>query len=243
MPQNTFVGEIARRYDAADAAANDPAAIAPVVERLAELANGGAALEFAIGTGRIALPLRERGVTVKGIEISHDMVAELRRKPGGGDIEVVIGDMASARVPGDFALVYLVFNTISNLLTQQEQIACFGNAAAHLPAGGCFVIELQVPQLRRMPPGERAYPFAITPRHLGFDTYDFASQRLTSHHYFFDGDECVRFESHHRYAWPAELDLMAKLAGLDLAHRWADWRGTPFDGESQNHVSVWRKTS
>jgi SAM-dependent methyltransferase len=243
MPQNTFVGDAARQYDAHLSGMNDPVVIAPIVERLAELTNGGAALEFAIGTGRIALPLRQRGVHVQGIDISEDMIAELRQKPGGAEIAVTIGDMASVRVPGAFSLVYLVFNTISNLLTQSEQTACFCNAAAHLSPGGCFVVELEVPQLRRMPPGENAYPHEIAPHHLGFDTYDFANQRLTSHHYFFEGDRCSRFDSHHRYVWPAELDLMAQIAGMRLAHRWADWRGTPFDGNSQSHVSVWRKTA
>jgi hypothetical protein len=211
------------------------------VDFLADVAGAGRALEFAIGTGRVALPLRARGVEVQGIEISEDMVAELRAKPGGADVPVAIGDMASTRVDGSFTLVYLVYNTISNLLTQQEQVACFRNAAAHLDSGGCFVIELEVPQLRRMPPGESAYPFSVTTEHLGFDTYDFVEQRLVSHHYWFVGDEIRRFDSHHRYAWPAELDLMAELAGMRLRERWADWYRRPFTGESHDHVSVWER--
>lgn len=241
MPQNVFVGPIARRYDADLGEMADSGLLARTVDVLAELAGTGGALEFAIGTGRVALPLAATGVRVSGLEISEDMVAELRSKPGGADIPVTIGDMSATRTPGSFDLVYLVFNTIGNLLTQAEQVACFRNAAAHLRPGGSFVVELEVPQLRRMPPGENSYPFEITPEHVGFDTYDFADQRLTSHHVWFDGPECVRFDSHHRYAWPAELDLMARLAGMDPVHRWADWERSPFTGESRAHVSVWRR--
>lgn len=240
VPQNVFVGDIAKRYDETSQAGFAPGVLGPTVDFLADLAGaGGTALELAIGTGRVALPLRARGVDVHGIEISDDMVAELRKKPGGSDVPVTIGDMATCRVDGDFRVVYLVFNTIGNLLTQAEQVACFRNAAAHLEPGGCFVIELGVPQLRRMAPGESAYPFELTDEHLGFDSYDFAQQRLTSHHYWFLGDGVHRFDSHHRYAWPAELDLIAQLAGMELTERWADWDRTPFTGESTKHVSVW----
>jgi hypothetical protein len=166
---------------------------------------------------------------------------ELHAKPGGADVPVSIGDMATIRLVESFALVYLVFNTISNLLTQTEQVACFRNAAAHLDPGGCFVVELEVPQLRRMPPGESAYPVSLTDAHLGFDSYDFAEQRLTSHHYWLAGDRAHRFDSHHRYAWPAELDLMAELAGMRLRERWAGWDRSPFTSESHGHVSVWEK--
>jgi hypothetical protein len=169
------------------------------------------------------------------------MAAQLRAKPGGAGVPVTIGDMASTRLDESFALVYLVFNTISNLLTQAEQVACFRSAAAHLDRAGCFVVELQIPQLRRLPPGESTYPFSVTDEHLGFDTYEFAEQRLTSHHYWIGDDHAHRFDSHHRYAWPAELDLMAELAGMRLRERWADWARGPFTGESHDHVSVWEK--
>ncbi len=241
MPQNVFVGDIAKHYDTPSDWYFAPEVVGATAEFLAVLAGRGKALEFAIGTGRIALPLRDRGVDVHGIEISEDMVAVLRSKPDGPDIPVTIGDMASVQLDESFALVYLVYNTISNLLTQAEQVACFRNAAAHLDPGGCFVVELQVPQLRRMPPGESAYPFDLTDGHLGFDTYDFAEQRLTSHHYWFTENQVHRFDSHHRYAWPSELDLMAELAGMRLRERWSSWSRTPFTGESHDSVSVWEK--
>jgi hypothetical protein len=241
MAQNAFVGDVARNYDATAEQHFAPEVLGPTVEFLADLAGGGKALEFAIGTGRVALPLRARGVDVHGIEISEEMAAQLRAKPGGAGVPVTIGDMASTRLDESFALVYLVFNTISNLLTQAEQVACFRSAAAHLDRAGCFVVELQIPQLRRMPPGESTYRFSVTDEHLGFDTYEFAEQRLTSHHYWIGDDHAHRFDSHHRYAWPAELDLMAELAGMRLRERWADWARSPFTGESHDHVSVWEK--
>jgi len=241
MPQNVFVGDVAKHYDATSDPQFSPKALDPIVDFLADLAGGQKALEFAIGTGRVALPLCARGVEVHGIEISEDMAAELHAKRDGAGVPVTIGDMATTRLDERFALVYLVYNTISNLLTQAEQVACFRNAAAHLDPGGCFVIELEIPQLRRMPPGQSARPFSVTDAHLGFDTYEFAEQRLTSHHYWFAGDQTHRFDSHHRYAWPAELDLMAELAGMRLRERWGDWARSPFTGESSNHVSVWEK--
>ena len=244
MPQNVFVGPAAESYDATELLNTHPAAVDPAVTFLAELAGDGPALEFAIGTGRIALPLRKRGVDVHGIEISPDMVAQLRLKPDGETIPVVIGDMATSRAPGvgGFSLVYLVYNTISNLLEQAEQVACFENAAAHLRSGGAFVVELEIPQVRRMAPGQSSFADDISTRHLGFDTYDFADQRLVSHHYWPQpADQMTTFESHHRYAWPAELDLMAQLASLRLRERWGDWSRAPFTGESIQHVSVWEK--
>jgi SAM-dependent methyltransferase len=244
VPQNVFVGRVAEQYDAAEQLQAQPAAVGPAVSFLAAHAGAGPVLEFAIGTGRIALPLRARGVDVHGIEISEDMVAELVRKPGGDAIPVVIGDMATARTPhaGSYSVVYLVYNTISNLLDQSEQVACFANAAAHLRPGGVFVIELGVPGVRRMPPGQSSYAFDIAPDHLGFDTYDFANQRLVSHHYYpTSKGGLVTFDSHHRYVWPAELDLMARLASLSLRERWGDWSGAPFTGESTQHISVWEK--
>ena len=211
---------------------------------LADLGGNEPVLEFAIGTGRLALPLRERGVAVHGIEISDDMIAQLNGKPGADAIPVVAGDMAVMRVPGagSFSLVYLAYNTIGNLLEQSEQVACFANAAAHLRPGGTFVIERYIPQLRRMPPGQSSLASDITSHHLNFDTYDFANQRLVSHHFWpAPGGRMTTEESHHRYAWPAELDLMAQLAGLRLRERWGDWTRALFTGESAQHISVWEK--
>jgi len=208
---------------------------------LVDAARGGTALEFAVGTGRIALPLSQRGVGVVGIDISPDMLAQLRTKPGSDGIGLTIGDFASTRVEGTFSLVYLVYNTIGNLTSQEEQIACFRNAAAHLAPGGRFVIELGVPDLRRFPPGAAAQPFEVGPTHLGFDTMDTATQQGVSHHYLIDGDRVTRFDSPYRYAWPAELDLMARLADLELRERWADWDRSPFTAESRKHISVWER--
>ena len=241
VPQNVFVGPVARFYDASSAAMSETSVVASTVELLAGLARGGRALEFAIGTGRIGLPLQQRGIEVHGIEISEDMVAELRNKTGGESLPVTIGDMATTRVDGEFQLVYLVYNTISNLLTQFEQVACFRNAAAHLVTGGSFVIELEVPQLRRIPPGEFAYAFDVSDEHLGFGTYDFVNQREVSHHYWPTSNGLQTFQSHHRYAWPSELDLMADMAGMRFRERWADWNRTPFTNDSRAHVSVWDK--
>jgi SAM-dependent methyltransferase len=227
----------AHRYDASLGALGEAAAIDPVVDVLAELAGGGRALELAIGTGRIALPLAARGVRVAGIDLSEPMVAQLRAKPGGDALPVTIGDMTTTRVAGSFRVVYLVFNTIGNLLTQEAQVACFANAAAHLEAGGCFVVELEVPALRRLPPGERYVVFDATESHAGIDEYDVARQLLVSHHYSSHGYSSMPF----RYVWPAELDLMARIAGLRLRERWADWDRSPFTAEGRSHVSVWEK--
>jgi SAM-dependent methyltransferase len=236
MTEDLFA-PFAHRYDASLGGMGAPAAIDPAVAVLAELAGDGRALELAIGTGRIALPLAARGVPVTGIDLSEPMVAELRAKPGGDAIPVTIGDMTTTRVDGSFRVVYLVFNTIGNLVTQEAQVACFENAAAHLEPGGCFLIELGVPDLRRLPPGERHVVFAASERHGGIDEYDVAAQRLVSHHYSAGGRSSMPF----RYAWPAELDLMARIAGLTLRDRWADWDRSPFGNESTKHVSVWEK--
>lgn len=215
--------------------------VGPAVGLLAELTGDGTAVEFAIGTGRLALPLAAAGVGVMGIDASAPMLAELARKPGAEAIPVTLGDMTSTRVCTDAALVYLVFNTISNLRTQRQQVACFRNAAAHLGRGGRFVVETGVPKLRRLPPGDTIVPFDVSPHHLGFDEYvDLVDQISVSHHYFIDGDHVRTTSAAFRYVWPSELDLMAELAGLELEHRWADWRRSPFTGESPTHVSVWR---
>ncbi|MFF4899921.1 class I SAM-dependent methyltransferase [Streptomyces sp. NPDC001068] len=233
----------AERYDTEETRMTSAAVLGPTVEFLAELAGGGRALEFAVGTGRVAVPLRERGVPVVGIEFSEHMAAVLRRKADAETLPVVIGDMATTTVPGEFSLVYLVYNTISNLLTQEEQVECFRNAARHLVPGGRFVIELGVPPLRLLPPGQVAVPFDVSAGHIGFDTFDLVGQILVSHHLTRDGSAggYRRDASRHRYAWPAELDLMARIAGLEPERRVADWDGSPFTQESTKHVSVWRR--
>ena len=219
-----------------------PEVLDPTVDFLADLAGAGPALELAIGTGRVGVPLAARGIPVTGIELSAPMVAQLRRKVDEATLPVTIGDMATTTVPGEFSLVYLVFNTIGNLRTQQEQVECFRNAARHLRRGGRFVIELWVPPLRRFPPGQVGVPFDISQQHLGFDTYDLATQQGTSHHYTTDADGSIRYgASNFRYIWPAECDLMAQLAGLELEERVADWDRSPFTSDSESHVSVWRK--
>ena len=237
--QNVFTGEVAARYDEDCADISTEDALAPMLDVLEELAGGGAALEFAIGTGRVGLSLAARGVPVTGIELSEDMLAELRRKPGGEALAVVIGDMATTTVAGTYSLVYLVFNTLSNLLEQDEQVACFANAADHLAPGGAFVVEQGEPDLRRFPPGAVAVPFEIGDDHLGFDTYDLVTQRLTSHHYRV-GDRKL-LASQHRWAWFGEMDLMARLAGLRLQDRWADWHRTAADNEHTGRVSIYVK--
>ena len=235
--------ETARRYDVDSAEMFAPEALDPTVDLLADLAGDGAALELAVGTGRVAIPLAARGVPVTGIELSQPMVDELRRKAPASELPVLVGDMATSTVPGEFSLVYLVWNTISNLQTQAEQVACFRNAARHLRSGGRFVIELWVPQLRRLPPGQLGVPSEIgSDGHLVLDTYDLLTQRCTSHHYWHEPGGSTRYSAgSFRYAWPSECDLMAQLAGLELEARYADWHRTPFTSESESHVSVWRK--
>ena len=218
------------------------AATEPAVHFLADLAGQGAALELGIGTGRIALPLSRR-VRVQGIDLSSAMVAKLRAKPGAEDIDVTMGDFSATRVDGRFTLVYLVFNTIMNLTTQDGQVACFRNVAAHLEAGGCFVIEVGVPDLRRLPPGETVRTFRLSSTRVSFDEYDVAAQGLVSHHFRIeDGKWCVS-SFPFRYVWPSELDLMAQMAGMTLRERWGDWDRSPFTSDSTKHISVWEKTS
>ncbi|CAL9358188.1 hypothetical protein SUDANB15_00599 [Streptomyces sp. enrichment culture] len=233
--------EAARRYDTPGTGMFAPEVLEPTVDRLARLAGEGAALEFAIGTGRVAVPLAGRGVPVTGIELSRPMVERLRTKADEATIPVVIGDMATTAAPGEYTLVYLVYNTISNLLTQAEQVECFRNAARHLGPGGRFVVELWVPELRKLPPGQTATVWHSDPGYIGLDTYDVLRQHVVSHHFHFDGTEQARlFRSPHRYVWPAELDLMAQLAGFELETRHADWNGAAFTAESRSHVSVYR---
>ncbi len=231
--------ETAKHYDETSAFMFAPDVLGPAVDFLFDLGAGGAALEFAIGTGRVAIPLVERGIAVSGIELSQPMVDELHEKRSG--IPVVVGDMATSTMPGQFSLVYLIWNGLGNLRTQAEQVACFRNAARHLARGGRFVIELWVPSIRRFPPGQEAVPFHIGEGHVGFDTYDMTTQQGTSHHYRRNPDGTVTYgASNFRYVWPAECDLMAQFAGLELERRVADWTGRPFTNDSESHVSVWR---
>jgi SAM-dependent methyltransferase len=231
----------AERYDADSIDMFEPAILEPAVSFLADLAGTGAALELGIGTGRIAVPLSQRGVHVHGIDLSPAMVAQLRAKPGTENIGATIGDFATTRVGGTFSLAYLVYNTIMNLTTQDEQVQCFRNVAAHLEPGGCFVIEVGVPGLQRLPPGETVRAFTVSPTRLGFDEYDIAVQGLVSHHYWLLDGQLETFSMPFRYVWPSELDLMARLAGLTLRERWNDWNRTPFTSNSTQHVSVWEK--
>lgn len=246
VPDIDFDDRIAARYDATSAEMFDSAVVGPVIDFLAELAAGGAALELGIGTGRIALPLSERGVPVHGIDVSSPMVERLRAKPGADAIDVTIGNFATTRVDGTFTLAYLVYNTIMNLTTQDEQVACFRNVAQHLDPGGRFVIEVIVPPLRRLPPGETVRAFAVSPTHVGFDEFTdlTAAQLGHSHHYWLGGDGKVEvFSLPYRYVWPSELDLMAGMAGMTLRERWSGWTREPFTSESPSHVSVWERAA
>lgn len=243
--QQLWDDEVARGYDTPGEGMFADEVLGPTVATLTELAGGGAAVEFAVGTGRVAIPLRAAGVPVTGIELSHAMIARLREKAGENEIPVVQGDMTTASAGDGFTLAYLVFNTISNLLTQDEQVECFRNAARHLAPGGCFVVELWVPQLRALAPGHAGTVEVSEPGYLLVDTVDTATQRLTSHHVRFgadlaDGREARIGRSPHRYIWPSELDLMGRLAGFTLESRWAGWRREEFTGESTGHVSVYR---
>jgi SAM-dependent methyltransferase len=236
-----FDERVAARYDEDEPEMFDPAVVDPAVDFLVELAGEGRALELAIGTGRIALPLAQRGVPVHGIDMSKAMVAKLREKPGGEDIGVTIGDFATTTVEGTFSVAYLVFNTIQNLTTQAGQVACFRNVAAHLEPGGCFVIEVGVPSLQRLPPGETLRAFHLSETRWGIDEFDVANQGLISHHFQIVDGRVERNSVPFRYVWPEELDLMAQLAGMSLRERWSGWTREPFTNESRKHVSVWEK--
>lgn len=241
MTDGIYDERVAAGYDAASAEMFDDAVLGPTIDFLAELAGDGRALEFAIGTGRVALPLSSRGVEVAGIEMSQPMVDQMLAKPGADRVPVTIGNMATTRVDGAFTLVYLVYNTIMNLLTQDEQVACFRNAGEHLEQGGHFVIEVMLPSLRRLPPGETFVPFDISDGHIGVDEYDVVNQRLVSHHYWVQEGRGQTHDSPHRYGWPAEYDLMARLAGMTLHQRWSNWSREAFTSDSTSHVSVWEK--
>jgi SAM-dependent methyltransferase len=247
MSDNHFDADVAARYDDECAELSTDTALAPMLDLLARLAGPGPVLELAIGTGRVALPLRRRGVPVHGIELSDAMVGRLRDKPGGDEhtIPVVLGDMTTQTAPGcgGYSLVYLVFNTVMNLTTLDAQVACFANAARHLASGGHFVVETMVPELRQLPPGSRFVPFDVSEHHVGLDEYEPATQRMVSHHVTTRDGVTERTSIPFRYVWPSELDLMARLAGLALAHRWADWDGSPFTDDSTSHVTVWHKSA
>ena len=239
MPTNYFGERVAERYDESLGEMAESAVVEPTVEFLAALAGDGAALELGVGTGRIAIPLAARGVRVHGIDLSEAMVAKLREKPGAEAITVTIGDFATTKVDGTFSLAYVVFNTIMNLRTQDAQIACFENVAAHLEPQGFFVVEIMLPELRRLPRGETFLPFDVSSKHLGFDEYDVAHQGLISHHYYPHEGEYATFPG--RYVWPSELDLMARIAGMSLRERWSDWNREAFTSDSTQHISVWGK--
>ncbi|MEV0616478.1 class I SAM-dependent methyltransferase [Nonomuraea sp. NPDC050404] len=241
LQEEIWNADVAAGYDTPGTGMFASEVLDPTVDRLAELAGGGAALEFAVGTGRVAVPLAARGVPVTGIELSPPMIDRLREKADEATIPVITGDMTTAVAPGRYTLVYLVYNTISNVLTQAGQVACFRNAARHLAPGGRFVIELWVPELRKLPPGQQATVWHNEPGYIGLDTYDVLRQQVVSHHFRFDeGVRAELFRSPHRYIWPAELDLMAQLAGFELESRHADWSGAEFTAESRSHVSVYR---
>jgi SAM-dependent methyltransferase len=243
MPKDYFGERVADRYDESTADLSVPDVVDPVVNFLVDLAFDGTALELGIGTGRIAFPLAQRGVRVHGIDLSDAMVAKLRSKAGADQIGVTIGDFATTTVEGRFSVAYLVFNTIMNLTTQDEQVACFRNVAAHLQPGGCFVVEVMVPDLQRLPPGERVRAFTVSATRLGFDEYDVASQGLISHHYWAVDGKLEGDSMPFRYVWPAELDLMARLAGMSLRERWSGWNREPFTSDSTTHVSVWQRSA
>ena len=245
MTENYFTAAIARDYATRWPHLFDPAFVEPSVDFLAARAGPGPVLELGVGTGRLALPLSRRGLRVHGIELSPDMVAELRRQPGAEAIGITVGDFATVRVASggaSFALAYLVRNTIMNLTTQDAQVACFRNVSAHLAPGGLFVMEVMVPELRRLPAGEDVLASEVAPPHVGIDRYDVATQGLVSWHAWTWDTSIETFAAPFRYVWPAELDLMARLAGMELRERWADWTGSPFTSESRSHISVWEKT-
>jgi Methyltransferase domain len=243
MPEDYFGEGVAERYDESEASMFEAGAVDPVVDFLADLAGHGAALELGIGTGRIALPLSRRGIRVQGIDLSEAMLASLAAKPGAEEIGVTLGDFATTKVEGRFSVAYLVFNTIMNLTTMDGQIACFENVASHLEPGGCFVIEVKVPALQRLAPGETVRAFEVSPEYLGFDEYDVVSQGQISHHYSVVDGELELRSIPFRYAWPSELDLMARLAGMTLRERWGGWAREPFTSKSTSHVSVWEKAA
>jgi SAM-dependent methyltransferase len=241
MVEDHFGESVAEHFDERYADLAAPEVVDPMVDFLFERAGGAEVLELGIGTGRIALPLARRGVPLHGIELSEAMTAQLRAKPGGDAIAVTIGDFATTTVDGTFSLAYLVANTIMNLTSQGEQVACFENVATHLQPGGRFVVEVLVPRLQTLPPGETLQLFDVRPTHVGFDEYDVVNQGLVSHHYWIEDGKVELFSPPFRYVWPSELDLMARLAGMTLSERWGGWNREPFTSDSEKHVSVWTR--
>jgi SAM-dependent methyltransferase len=243
MGSITWGADIAEVYDETYAEGFDRAVLDPVVDLLADLARGGPAVEFAVGTGRVALPLAERGLPVRGIELSPHMAERLRAKPGAESVPVMIGDMTTTRVPGSFSLVYLVANTIMNVTTQEEQVAVFVNAAEHLEPGGCFVVEVMVPQVQHVPPGDTTRVFRLDPDHVGIETFDdLAGQIAWSHHWMEVQGRLVRHSAPYRYVWPSELKLMGVIAGFRLKDRWANWQCEPFTSDSTSQIAVFEKS-
>jgi SAM-dependent methyltransferase len=242
VPTDYFGEDVAEHFDRRYAHLENGAIVDPMVDFIAGFADGGAALELGVGTGRIALPLAARGIQVHGIDLSEAMISRLRAKPGGDKISVTVGDIAPTSVQGVFSVAYIVANTIMNLTTQDEQVACFEKVAGHLDTHGYFVMEVLVPRLQWLPPGETYQPFAVTESHLGFDEFDVVRQRVISHHYWIDGDHVEVHSPPFRYVWPSELDLMARIAGMTLRERWSSWNREPFDADSDKHVSVWQKS-
>lgn len=241
MAEDIFDSHIASTYDKDHEDRFDPQEIDATCRFLKNLAGRGKALEFAIGTGRVALPLQKMGIDVSGIELSQAMISQLRKKDGENSAMVICGDMLSTRVEGEFSLVYLVYNTITNVLSQQEQVECFCNASRHLQSGGFFVIEDLVPPIQDISRGSDTLAFCMSDNHMGIDQFDFVRQLVTSNHVYFRDGKVERFNSTHRYAWPSEYDLMARIAGMALFERWSDWERSPFTAHSQKHISVWRK--
>jgi len=242
MPENIFTKRVAEQYDHADREMFDEKVLEQTSAFLADLSEDRRALEFAIGTGRVALALQKKGIMVQGIELSQHMVDQLNEKPGSERINVVVGDMASIKIPETFTLVYLVYNTITNLITQREQVECFRNASAHLCKGGFFVIEDQIPPIQSLPMGTTTSTFDLSADHIGVDEFDIANQIVVSNHYWMNGDSVDIFRSTHRFAWPAEYDLMAHIAGMELYGRWGGWDKSEFNSDSKSHISVWKKT-
>ena len=240
-PDGYFDERVAATYDESTGAMSAPEAVEPVVDFLVGLAGTGRALELGIGTGRIAIPLVQRGVPVHGIELSRAMAARLSAKPGGEDIGVTIGDFATTPVEGTFSLAYLVFNTIMNLTKQEAQVECFRNVSVHLDPGGCFVIEVGVPGLQRLAPGQTIQDFHVSETSWGLDEYIVVTQGLKSHYFRFEDGEVRHSSIPFRYVWPSELDLMAQLTGMRLLGRWGGWKRQSFTSESRQHVSVWEK--
>jgi SAM-dependent methyltransferase len=242
MTSEVWGEDIAHDYDTTSAAMFDPAVLGPTVDCLVELAQGGRVLEFAVGTGRVALALRAQGLRVSGIELSPHMAAQMKNKPGAESIEIAIGDMRNTRMAGAFSLVYLVWNSIMNVATQDGQVEVFQNAAGHLDVGGHFVVEVGVPKQDRSPVGELGKVFAMEDDHVGIDTFDDpVEQILTSHHWFEVNGHLVRHAGRFRFVWPSELDLMARIAGMRLVHRWAGWRKEIFTSESVDQIAVYQK--